>query len=99
MKTPELIYHKRINVGHYASAGTITREGDVLVTASGPDHWRSVSIVCEDSGLADALSTALFLLPLEEGKALLESCGAEAVWVDFESNMFYSDGFEKLIRT
>ena len=62
-------------------------------------YWRSVSIVCEDSGLADALSTALFLLPLEEGKALLESCGAEAVWVDFESNMFYSDGFEKLIRT
>ena len=63
------------------------------------EYWRSVSIVCEDSGLADALSTALFLLPLEEGQALLERCGAEAVWVDFEGNMFYSDGFEKLIRT
>ena len=62
-------------------------------------YWRSVSIVCEDSGLADALSTALFLLPLEEGRQLLESCGAEAMWVDFDGNMFYSDGFEKLIRT
>jgi len=62
-------------------------------------YWRSVSIVCEDSGLADALSTALFLLPLEEGQELLERCGAEAVWVDFAGNMFYSDGFEKLIRT
>ena len=63
------------------------------------DYWRSVSIVCEDSGLADALSTALFLLPLEEGKTLLEGCGAEAMWVDFEGNLYYSDGFEALIRT
>ena len=62
-------------------------------------YWRSVSIVCDDSGLADALSTALFLLPLEEGQELLERCGAEAVWVDFGGNMFYSDGFENLIRT
>ena len=61
--------------------------------------WRSVTIVCQDSGLADALSTALFLLPLEEGKALLRSCGAEAMWVDREGICHYSPGFEAIIRT
>lgn len=62
-------------------------------------YWRSVSIVCEDSGLADALSTALFLLPLEEGQALLEKCQAEAMWIDLEGNQYYSPGFEELIRS
>lgn len=61
--------------------------------------WRSVTIVCDDSGLADALSTALFLLPLEDGKVLLDQCGAEAMWVDADGNQYYSSGFEALIRT
>ncbi len=63
------------------------------------EYWRSVTIVCPDSGLADALSTALFLLPMEEGQALLTACGAEAMWVDREGAQFYSPGFEELIRT
>ena len=62
-------------------------------------HWRSVTIVCDDSGLADALSTALFLLPLEDGKALLERCGANAMWVDFSGECYYTPGFEEIIRT
>ena len=62
-------------------------------------YWRSVSILCGDSGLADALSTALFLLPLEEGQALLEQCGAEALWVDAEGELYYSPGFRQHIRT
>ena len=62
-------------------------------------YWRSVTIVCQDSGLADALSTALFLLPQAEGQALLDKCGAEALWADHDGNLFYSPGFEELIRT
>ena len=62
-------------------------------------YWRSVTIVCADSGVADALSTALFVLPQEEGQALLERCGAEALWVDADGNCLYSPGFEELIRT
>ena len=61
--------------------------------------WRSVTILCDDSGLADALSTALFLLPLEEGQALLEKTGAEAMWVNREGELFYSPGFQDNIRT
>ena len=62
-------------------------------------YWRSVTIVCGDSGLADALSTALFLLPRDEGQQLLDKSGAMALWVDAEGNLYYSPGFEKLIRT
>ena len=62
-------------------------------------YWRSVTIVCTDSGLADALSTALFLLPYEEGLALAESCGAEAFWVNEAGEKYYTPGFEALIRT
>lgn len=62
-------------------------------------YWRSVTIVCEDSGLADALSTALFVLPREEGQALLDKFEARAMWVDADGSIFYSPGFEELIRT
>lgn len=61
-------------------------------------YWRSVTVVCADSGLADALSTALFLLPMEEGNALLKKTGAEAMWVDAEGRISYSEGFKSYIR-
>jgi len=61
--------------------------------------WRSVTIVCPDSGLADALSTALFVLPREDGQQLLEQFQAEAMWVDRDGSIFLSPGFEDLIRT
>lgn len=63
------------------------------------EYWSSVTIVCEDSGLADALSTALFLMNREDGQKLLDKYGAEALWVDREMNLYYSPGFQNLIRT
>lgn len=63
------------------------------------EGFRSVTIVCPDSGLADALSTALFLLPYEDGKALAERSGAQAMWVTADGKMLYTDGFSQLVRT
>ena len=99
----------------YLSKGSVVTSGDYqrAYTVDGksyhhiidPDtlypsaHWRSVTIVCEDSGLADALSTALFVLPQEEGQALLDQCGAMALWVCMDGTILYSPGFEPLIRT
>lgn len=62
-------------------------------------NWKAVSIVCEDSGLADALSTALFLLTKEEGQKLLDRYDACALWVGLDDEIYYSTGFEELIRT
>ena len=61
--------------------------------------WRAVTVVCPDSGLADALSTALFLLPIEESQRLLDECESVAMWVDADGEIYYSTGFEELIRT
>lgn len=62
-------------------------------------QWRAVTVVCADSGLADGLSTALFLLPYEEGAALARSCGAEALWVAQDGTEYETDGFRQLVRT
>ena len=70
-------------------------------------YHRSVSILTEDSGLADALSTALFMMSVEDGKALIQSIregssplGAdfkvedlEAMWIDADGHQEYTDGF------
>jgi thiamine biosynthesis lipoprotein len=50
------------------------------------EYFASVSIITPDSGLADALSTALFCMSYEDGLALVESIGdIDVIWI-------YSDG-------
>lgn len=61
-------------------------------------YWRSVSVICEDSGAADALSTALFLMNQEDGQKLLDKYDAVAMWVDAEQNLYYSHGFTNIIK-
>lgn len=51
------------------------------------DHYRSVTIITKDSGAADCLSTALFTMTIDEGKAMLETYEqetgdtADAIWI------------------
>lgn len=60
------------------------------------ERYLSVSIVCEDSGLADALSTALFNMELSEGQELISSLdGVEACWILPNNTIEVSDGFSK----
>ncbi len=61
------------------------------------DLWAAVCILCPDSGVADALSTALYLLPAEDGQQLLERFGAQAMWIAHDGSQLYSPGFESYI--
>ena len=61
-------------------------------------YGRGVTILCDDSGLADALSTALFLMDKESGEKLVLSQGAEALWIDEEGNEYYTDGFKERLK-
>ncbi len=62
-------------------------------------YWKAVSVIADDSAVADVLSTALFLLPESEGQLLLDEAGAFALWTNLDGSEKYSRGFEAKMRT
>lgn len=62
------------------------------------NEFVSVSILGIDSGLADALSTALFNLSYEDGKDLIDKYDEfEAMWVTSDNEILYTEGFKDII--
>lgn len=55
-------------------------------------RFASVSVMAADSGIADALSTALFAMPYEEGVALAKTLGAEVLWVTPDGEILRTEG-------
>ncbi len=68
-------------------------------TLSPASHFTDVTIICRDSGLADALSTAVFVMPLEMGKRFVEGLNGVAVmWVMDNEKLVYSKGFKSFLK-
>lgn len=56
-------------------------------------YFSSVTVITKDSGLADALSTALFTMDYESGRTLVESLeGVDAYWITKDGQQFYTNG-------
>lgn len=64
---------------------------DTLAPAT---RFSSVSVMASDSGVGDALSTALFCMPYEAGRALAERFGAEVLWITPEGEILRTEGMK-----
>ena len=59
------------------------------------EYFSSVSILTENSGLADALSTALFCMSYEDGLALVSEIGnVEVIWITKDGTVRITDGVQ-----
>jgi thiamine biosynthesis lipoprotein len=62
-------------------------------------YFISVSIICKDSGMADALTTAVFNMPFEQGLEFIEGLPeTEAMWVGVAGEVRYSSRFKDYIK-
>ena len=61
------------------------------------DYFESLTVVTKDSGLADALSTALFCMSYEDGLALAEKLGVDVLWIFPDGGIRYTSGLEARI--
>ncbi|MDR2501650.1 MAG: FAD:protein FMN transferase, partial [Oscillospiraceae bacterium] len=60
---------------------------------------KSVTIVAESSALADALSTACFVLGLEDGAALLKKYpGCEGIFITDADTLFITSGLSGAVQ-
>lgn len=68
------------------------------VTLMPADYFASVTIITPNSGIGDALSTALFNISYEEGIGFVENLdNTDAVWVYSDGSIRSSSGFESLL--
>lgn len=99
-----------VNNGSVVTSGDYERYylvGDIVVhhiidpnTLMPGDIFRAVAIVTPDSGLADFLSTSMFLLPYEEGLQLAESLDdVEVLWVMKDGTIEATPGMKEIMRS
>jgi len=102
----EYLAHLKLNGQSLVTSGSYQRfyyvdgkpyhhiiDPDTLMPAEG---YLSVSVVCRDSGMADALSTALFCMSQEDGMALVDMIdGVEAMWLTENGEKTTSAGWKQ----
>ena len=55
---------------------------------------KSVTVIGEDSGLCDILSTTLFLMNIGEGKEFIKDYDVKVIWFTNDNEIIKSDNYE-----
>jgi len=62
-------------------------------------YFNGVTVLCNDSGLADCLTTGLFCQSLEDGQKIVESLdGVEAMWCTPDQQIVTSSGWDSHLK-
>ncbi|MCL2343436.1 MAG: FAD:protein FMN transferase [Firmicutes bacterium] len=64
-----------------------------------PTLYKQVAVICNDATQANILSTALFILPYEQGLALIQTAGADACWIFADGHTEMTDGYRAISKT
>ncbi|HHU90654.1 MAG TPA: FAD:protein FMN transferase [Clostridiaceae bacterium] len=68
------------------------------VTLMPAQYYRAVSVVTEDSGIADFMSTTMFLTPYQEGRKLAESIGIDVIWIMKDGTIEATENARKVMK-
>lgn len=69
------------------------------VTLMPADYYKAVTVMTKNSGIADLLSTALFLMPPDKAVDFAENLeGVEALWVMPDNELMMTSGMKPLLR-
>ena len=63
------------------------------------NKYKQVAVIHENSALADIISTALFILPIEQGLELAERHDAKVLWIDLDGEWTATEGYAQISRT
>ncbi len=64
------------------------------------DYYRAVTVLAKDSGVADFLSTTVFLMPYDESRDLVDRLeGVEAIWVMKDGKVEATEGLKKIMKS
>lgn len=61
-------------------------------------RYRALTVVTDDSGLGDFLSTCLYVMDYEEGRAFAEELGVKVLWVFPDGEVRYTDDLLPILR-
>ncbi len=63
------------------------------------EYYRAITVVGEDSAIADLLSTAAFVVPMEESKKMLDAHQYQAIWVMHDGSVKVTEGMKQMLRS
>lgn len=57
--------------------------------------YKSITVIHETSIMAEVLTTALYMISIDEGQKLLDELGGYALWITYEGDIIVSTGYSR----